>query len=136
MEIKHNDATINRPMGERVIDAPFVYADLTVFINQVKDENAWEKSDRNSITVFKSDGMTIVLSAFKEGAVIKDNVVKGFLTVHILEGTVKMETLGGDGDITENQLMVFHPGVPHSIEARTNAVFLITTAGMNGESPE
>jgi quercetin dioxygenase-like cupin family protein len=130
MEIKRNDATQNRPWGDRVLDAPFVFADLPAFIKQVKTEDAWIKSDRNSITVFKSAGMTIVLSAFKEGGVIKDNVIDGFLTVLVLEGTIKTETLEGDGEMEANQLMAFHPGIPHSIEAKTDAVILITTYGV------
>ena len=127
MEIKRNDATLNRPWGDRVLDAPFVFADLPAFVEQLKTEDAWVKSDRNSITVFKSAGMTVVLSAFKEGAVIKDNVVDSFLSILVLEGTIKTVTLEGDGDMEKNQLMAFHPGIPHSLEAKTEAVLLITT---------
>lgn len=127
MEIKRNDATRNRPHGDRVIDAPYVFADLQAFIEQVKDENAWEKSDRNGITVFKTEGMTIVLSVLKEGALIKDNRISGFLTVQVLQGTIRMQTLDGDADMEVNQLMAFHPDIPHSIEARTDTVLLITT---------
>ena len=127
MEIKRNDATRNRPLGDRVIDAPYVFADLPAFIDQVKDENAWGKSDRNAITVFKSAGMTIVLSALKEAAVIKDNVVDGFLILQVLEGSIKMETLEGDATLKENQMIVFHPCIPHSLEAESDSVILITT---------
>ncbi len=127
MEIKRNDATRNRPQGDRVIDAPYVFADLQAFIEQVKDENAWEKSDRNGITVFKTEGMTIVLSALKEGALVKDNRISGFLTVQVLQGIIRMQTLDGDADMEVSQLMAFHPDIPHSIEARTDTVLLITT---------
>jgi quercetin dioxygenase-like cupin family protein len=134
MEIKTNEATRNRPQGDRVIDAPYVYADIPAFIKQVKDESAWDKSDRNAITVFKTDNMTIVVSALKEGAVIKDNVVKGFLSVQVLEGALKMETLEGDGEMGEHQMMVFHPGIPHSLEATLDSVLLITTYDMHETS--
>lgn len=127
MEIKRNEATRNRPEGARVIDAPYVFADLTAFIEQVKDEKAWDNSDRNAITVFKTEGITIVLSALKEGAVIKDNIVNGFLTVQVLEGTIRMDTLEGDIDMQDNQLIAFHPNIPHSIEARSSSVLLLTT---------
>jgi quercetin dioxygenase-like cupin family protein len=127
MEIKHNDATPNRPEGDRVLDAPYVFADLPAFTEQVKDEKAWEKSDRNSITVFKTEGMTIVLTAMKEGAVIKDNSVHGFFTVQVLEGSVKMETLEGDINMNKHQLISFHPKVPHSIEAGTDCTLLLLT---------
>jgi hypothetical protein len=50
MEIKRNEATLNRPEGDRVIDAPFVFLDIPEFIHQVKKEKAWKKYDRNGIT--------------------------------------------------------------------------------------
>ncbi len=131
MEIKRNEATRNRPEGDRVIDAPYVFADLPAFIEQVKDENAWEKSDRNGITVFKSDSVTIVLTVLKEGAVIKDNTVNGYLTIHVLDGKIRMETLEGDTEQGTNQLIAFHPNVPHSMEAKKDSVLLITTYDVN-----
>ncbi|MDZ4794816.1 MAG: hypothetical protein SGI83_11105 [Bacteroidota bacterium] len=130
MEIKRNEATLNRPLGNRIIDAPYVFADLGAFTNQVKDEAAWEKNDRNAITVFKSAIMTIVLTALKESAVSKDNVVDGFLVVQVLQGNIRIETQEQDGDMEESQLMVFHPGIPHSIEAKSDSLLLLTTYAM------
>lgn len=134
MEIKHNDATPNRPLGDRVLDAPYVFADLPAFTEQVKDEKAWEKNDRNAITVFKSRNTTIVLSAMKGGAVIKDNTVNGFFTVQVLEGDIRVETLGSDVNMCDQQLIVFHRGVPHTIEAKKDSVLLLTTHDINEES--
>jgi len=131
MEIKRNEATRNRPEGDRVLDAPYVFADIPAFIEQVKDEKAWDKSDRNAITIFKTDNMTIVVSALKDSAVIKDNTVNGFLTVLVLEGRISMATLEGDAEMRENQLITFHPGVPHTIEAKKDTVLLLTTYDVN-----
>lgn len=136
MELKHNDSTNNRPQGDRVIDAPYVFCDLPAFTEQVKDEKAWEKSDRNAITVFKSGNSTLVLSAMKEGAVIKDNTVDGFFTIHVLEGSIRVETLGGDLDMCDQQLIVFHRGVPHSIEAKKDSVLLLATRDIHEETEE
>lgn len=127
MEIKRNEATRNRPEGDRVLDAPYVFANLEAFTEQVKDEKAWGKSDRNGITVFKTEGMAIVLTALKEGGVIKDNMVNGFLTVQVLEGTIRMDTPEGEAEMNEKQLIAFHPGVPHSIEAKKDSVLLLTS---------
>lgn len=140
MEIKRNESTRNRPEGDRVLDAPYVFADLAGFITQLKEEKAWEKSDRNAITVFKSGDLTMVLSIMKEGAVVKDNTVDGLLTVQVLEGSLKMDTLEGDSGLGEKQVMVFHPGIPHSFEARMDTVILISTYDVKdnnfGNSPE
>ncbi|MBK5269808.1 MAG: hypothetical protein JJE22_02220, partial [Bacteroidia bacterium] len=61
MKSKSNEATALRPEGDRVLNAPLVEMDLNKFIAQLKQETTWADSDRNSITVFKSDNMTIVL---------------------------------------------------------------------------
>lgn len=135
MEIKHNDATRNRPDGPRVIDAPYLFADLQAYTDQVKDEKSWEKNDRNGITIFKSDNLTLVLTALKAGAVIKDNNVNGFFSIQVLEGAVRMETLEGDADMETGQLMIFHPCVPHSVEAKKDSVLLLTNHDKDPHAP-
>ena len=52
MEIKYNIATPNRPDGSRLLDAPWVYAELETILEQLRSEQAWEKNDRNGITIF------------------------------------------------------------------------------------
>jgi len=126
-KIKYNDATLNRPEGERVVDADYVFADLPVFIHQLKEEKSWEEGDRNAITVFKSDPLTIVLTILKEGASIIDNKVRGFITIQVVEGEVVVSTAEGRVDAPKGQLIAFHPEVLHSIEAREEAILLLTT---------
>lgn len=128
MEIKRNESTRNRPEGgDRIINAPYVMVDLPSFIDQLKDEKSWEKNDRNGITVFKGGDMTIVISALKKDAAIKDNTTDGFLTIHVLTGEIVVTTPEGDVTVTENNLIVFHPMVMHSIAARTTSVVMFTT---------
>lgn len=133
MEIKRNEATRNRPEGDRVLDAPYVYADIADFAEQVKDEKTWKKSDRNGITVFKTEGMTIVVTALKSGAVIKDITVNGFFTVQVIEGKIRMTTPEGDIDMKKKELITFHHNIPFSIEAEKDAVILLTSYAVNGE---
>ena len=68
MDEKFNKATTQRPQGNRVMDAPLVTIDLRSFTKQIRDEKAWKESDRNAITVFKTDGMRIVLIALHKDA--------------------------------------------------------------------
>ena len=42
MEIKTNQATKNRPEGDRVIDAPYVFIDIPGFVEQLKSESYLE----------------------------------------------------------------------------------------------
>lgn len=127
MEIKRNEATLNRPDGDRVLDGTYVFVDIPSYVRQLKDEKAWEKNDRNGITVFKSAHVTIVVTALQKGAAIQDNSVDGYLTVQILKGNVRISTPDGDVDATDAQMVNFHPNILHSIEATSDAIILLTT---------
>lgn len=50
-----------------------------------------------------------------------------FFTIEVLKGEIRMETLEGDTAINEQQLITFHPHIPHSNEAKTDTILLMTT---------
>lgn len=127
MEYKRNEATDNRPEGDRVIDAPFVFTDIGTRINQLREEEAWQKNDRNGITVFKTDHLSIVLVCLHEKAFF-DNLVDGIFTIQVLEGKVRVRTMEGDMELRAGNLVTFHPGVAHTIEATDEAVLLFTNS--------
>lgn len=126
MEIKRNEATINRPDGDRVIDAPYVFIDLPAFIDQIKREKAWEKNDRNGITVFKSSELTLVITALQAAATLDHNNVQAHMTIQVIEGDMRIATTDGDVNMKNGNVMAFHPGVPHTIHAITDVILLIT----------
>jgi len=126
MELKRNEATVNRPDGDRVIDATYVFIDIPSFVEQLKDEKAWEKNDRNGITVFKSSNITLVITALQKDATIEDNIVDGFITLQVLDGSARITTPDGEVDTVKNQIIAFHPKVKHSIQALSDTIFLLT----------
>jgi quercetin dioxygenase-like cupin family protein len=135
MELKRNEATINRPEGDRTLDAPFVHIDLHDFIKQVKDEKAWDKNDRNGITVFKSDQLTVVITCLQKGAEIKDNVVNDLMTVQVLDGKIKVFIEGHDEmKIREEEMITIHANVKHTIEASKDSALLIQVISCSGEN--
>ena len=71
MENKSNEATPQRPQGDRVLDAPLITMDLQQSIQQLQDEPSWRDSDRNSIALFKSDNIRIVLMGLHQNAELK-----------------------------------------------------------------
>ena len=126
MENKRNEATLNRPEGDRVIDAPYVFINIPDFIRQLKSEEAWQKNDRNAITVFKTGRVTMVLTCLHAKAVFKHNLVDGIFTIQVLEGIVRVTTPDGDVDMQATQVMAFHQLVDHSVEALMDSVLLLT----------
>jgi len=133
MEMKRNEATLNRPEGDRVIDASYVVIDMDQFAKQLKSEVAWEKNDRNGITVFKTDNLTAVLTCLHKDALIKDNSVDGIFQVQVLGGKIRISTTDGDIELEGGQLIVFHPGVRHTIEALKKSTILLQTINENGK---
>lgn len=127
MEIKRNDATSLRPEGDRVLDAPYVFMNFDEFRKQVKEEEAWEKGDRNGITIFKTDNLTTVLTCLHKDASIKENTVNGLFQVQVLDGKIRISTEDGDSEMKEGEMIVFHPNVRHSIEALKKSTLLLQT---------
>jgi quercetin dioxygenase-like cupin family protein len=127
MEIKRNEATMNRPGGDRVLDAPFVFTDLDSYTRQLKAEEAWDKNDRNGITIFKNENLTTVLTCLHKDALIKDNLVDGILQVQVLDGKLRVSTDAGDSELEEREMIMFHPRVRHTIEALKKSTVLLQT---------
>jgi quercetin dioxygenase-like cupin family protein len=127
MDIKYNIATTNRPDGSRLLDAPWVYAELDTIIEQLRDESAWEKNDRNGITIFKTDRFTLVVTILKAGASIMKNSIDEFLTLHVLEGKAEIQTEDCPVIMSKGNLLHLHPFVNHNIIAQEETIFLLST---------
>ena len=126
METRWNEATHNRPEGSRPIDGNYVFADIDQNIQQLKNEDAWQKNDRNGITIFKSESLTLVVTVLKENAEIPLQTTDGFVTVQTLNGLVNVITNNLTEQIGVRQLITLHPKVEYSIIAAKESAVLIT----------
>ena len=126
MEDKYNDSTDMRPEGERVLDAPLVNIDIGRFITQIKKAAAWDNSDRNAITVYKTDGLRMVLVALHEGAVMAKHTAAGIISVQVLEGEINFTADEQSVILKKEQMIALHKGLPHSVTALKESVFLLT----------
>jgi quercetin dioxygenase-like cupin family protein len=123
---KSNEATALRPLGDRKLDAPLVTIDLLSFIDQIKKEKKWKDSDRNSITVFKTNGLRIVLIALRKGAEMVKHTAAGLISIQMLKG--KMQLNAGDQTVQlgKGQMLALHKGIPHNLLAKKKTIFLLT----------
>lgn len=128
MQEKYNDATSNRPGGSRMIDASLIGIDINEYISQIKEEEAYLKSDRNAITVFKTDNMRIVLAAFHKNATMPGNTTSGTISVQVLEGQIKISSGLGYIDLKAHQMAALHGEITYSISATEDSVFLLTVS--------
>jgi redox-sensitive bicupin YhaK (pirin superfamily) len=127
MEEKFNESTINRPEGDRLLDAPFVIADLDGYIKQITQENAWFKNDRNAITLFKGDHVTVVLIALHESAQIQPPLPStGVAIIQLISGKLSIEIEGQTFTVKRNQLVSFHEQQQYFIAATEESILLLT----------
>jgi quercetin dioxygenase-like cupin family protein len=133
MEIKTNEATLNRPKGDRIIDAPFVFTNLQTVVNQLKQEEAWANNSRNAITVFKTEGFTIVVLGLRKGEVLNDNETNAMIFLQVLEGVIELQ-MGEDAIATRagaGDLLSIHRQLSHPVNAIDDCFLLMTITGEN-----
>lgn len=126
MEEKSNEATTQRPQGDRVVDAPLVTINLRSFTEQIRNEKAWKDSDRNAITVFKTDGMRIVLIALHKNAEMVKHTADGMISLQVLEGQILFTTETQTVELGAGQMLALHKEIPHSVLAKEETIFLLT----------
>ncbi len=128
MENKSNEATPQRPEGDRLLNADLVEMDLNQFIDQIRNESTWKDSDRNSITIFKSDKMRVVLLGLHKGAELTTHTANGTISVQVLEGKINFIAEPQTSNLQKGQMIVLHEKIPHSVTALEESFFLLTLA--------
>ena len=126
MENKYNEATPLRPDGDRVLNADVVQLNLNQSIAQIRNETSWKDSDRNSITLFKSDSLRIVLMGLHKNAELTTHTAKGMISVQILEGRINFTAQNRQMILEQTQMIALHENIEHSILALKETFFLLT----------
>lgn len=126
MEEKSNESTAQRPDGERMIDAALISIDLPLYMAQIKEESSWKDGKRNAITVFKTNGLRIVLIALHEGSEMARHTADGIISVQVLEGKIQFNTDHRSVDLGKGQMLALHERIPHSVKAIRETIFLLT----------
>ena len=133
METKHNDSTQQRPKGERIVDDKLVGIDLPAFIKKLREESTWRDSDRNAITVFKTDGLRIVLIGLHAGAEMARHAADGIISAHVLEGSIVFSTDDRSLTLGAGQVGALHQLIPHTVKAEADSFFLLTLTTKPGD---
>ena len=126
MENKVIESTNMRPQGDHIIDASLVKIDVPALIKQIKSETPWTESDRNAITIFKTNGLSIVLIALHKNASIPKYQANNLVNVQVFEGEIEFSTDEETANLTTGQILAVHAGIPHTILAKEETVFILT----------
>lgn len=131
MENKSNDATPQRPDGDRLLNASLLELNLNDSIVQIKSESSWSDSDRNSVTLFKSETMRIVLIGLHENAELKPHKANGVISVQVLQGKIKFATENQTAHLEKGQMITLRENITHSVLALSESFFLLTLSMSN-----
>ncbi|MET3731984.1 hypothetical protein [Moheibacter stercoris] len=131
MESKSNDETPQRPDSERLLNAPLVEMNLQEVIKQIKSETTWIDSDRNAVTLFKSETMRIVLIGLHENAELKPHKANGVISVQVIEGNIEFTAEDQITSLEKRQMIALQENIIHSVKALTESFFLLTLAMNN-----
>jgi quercetin dioxygenase-like cupin family protein len=126
MEDKSNEATPQRPEGDRMLDASLVEMDLNKLISQIKNEVAWKDADHNAITIFKSELMRIVLIGMHENAELKTHTANGTISVQVITGKIDFTANEHTVSLEAGQMLALHEKIPHSVLALKESFFVLT----------
>lgn len=121
-------ATKSRPEGTRALNQEMLTFDTDALISQIKSEDAWSRSDRNSLTIFKNDSLCMVIVGLHPEAAMKKHSATGAITVQVLQGAIIFETLNQKSELTRGKMIALPAGIPHQVYAVEESFFLLTLA--------
>ena len=136
------------PGSERPLHGPLQRFDLGAEVGRLMEEGAWQRGQRNSITLRKGEGMSVVLLVMKAGDRLEEHAAPGPFSLSVREGRIRFmvaEEVGGSLSVREGRirfmvaeevaeagsdtLLTCDAGVRHKVEALSDAVCLLTIAG-------
>jgi quercetin dioxygenase-like cupin family protein len=94
------------------------------------EEGAWQRGQRNSITLRKGEGMSVVLLVMKAGDRLEEHAAPGPLSLSVREGRIRFMVAEEEmAEAGSDTLLTCDAGVRHTVEALSDAVCLLTIAG-------
>ena len=117
------------PESERPLHGPLQRFDLGAEIDRLREERAWQRGPRNSITLRKGEGMNVVLLLMKAGDRLEEHAAPGPLSLSVREGRVRFTAAEEVAEAGPDTLLACDAGIRHTVEALSDAVCLLTIAG-------
>lgn len=126
IQTKSIDPTQQRPEGHRMIYSALVEMNLPGLIDQLRNESTWRESDRNALTIFKTETMRIVLMGLHQHGELKTHKANGVISIQVLQGDVQCNVEQQTVLLREGQMIALQENIDHSVKAIKESFFLIT----------
>jgi quercetin dioxygenase-like cupin family protein len=104
--------------------------DIPGYIKLIRGEEEWQKSDRNSITVFKANDMRVVVGGLHSGAEMIPHKAEGIMSIQVIEGSLQVKTDAFTSDLQSGNIIVIHKGFNYSVIAVEESIYLLTISNV------
>jgi quercetin dioxygenase-like cupin family protein len=106
--------------------APSHHINLPEVASRLQAEVLSQEPDHRQETLYRYGAVTIALFLFQLGASMSPHAADGVVTVHVLEGRIRMTVESETHQLSAGQLMVMAPGVKHDVHAEEASRMLLT----------
>ena len=117
------------PGSERPLHGSLQRFELELEVGRLREEGAWLRGQRNSITLRKGEGMNVVLLVMKAGDRLEEHAAPGPISLSVREGRIRFVAEEEEVEAGSDTLLTCDAGVSHTVEALSDAVCLLTIAG-------
>ena len=120
----------SRPHSEpgRALRGPLQSFDLGAEVDRLREEEAFRGERRNSITLRKGGGMSVVLLVMGAGVRLEEHAAPSPIFVVVREGRVRFATTDGEVEAGPETVLTCDGGVHHGVEALEDAICVLTIA--------
>lgn len=85
-----------------------------------------DASGRRAETLLKNDGMRVVLTTMRAGAILAEHTAPGAITIHALRGRFTVHAGDEERHLGPGELLAIAAGVRHDVQAIADGAFLLT----------
>jgi quercetin dioxygenase-like cupin family protein len=119
--------TTHTPAGAHPAPAQVHHLDLETAADELTARLAGH--GRQSQSLARESGTSLVLMAMEAGDQVAEHSARGVVTIQALRGEGVVSADGRQYPLGKGQVVMFQPGVRHSIAADQRSVFLLTVTG-------
>lgn len=127
-KLKTHSETLVGPNGGHTLNVPLTEMNLHESMEQLKNTISWVEKDRNSIILFKSETMQVVLIGLHENAELTPHKTRGVITVQVLEGKINFIAGTQSSILEKGHVIAVEENCMHSVIALKQSFFLLTIA--------
>lgn len=122
-DVETNDGNRNRAHPTVRFAPPQHEIDLRAVAQELSAEPA--RRGQRQKALYHHGRLTVALFTFEAGAGLPDHVAKGVVTIHVLDGRLRVKSGDAEHDLTAGKLLVLAPGVRHDVLAEAPSTMLL-----------